>query len=218
MPALKNPKHEKFVQNVAKGMSGAKAYLAAGYNSNDNAANVAATRLLKQPNVRARLSELLDRRDLIEVQATQKAVEKLALTKEAVLAELAKIGFANMLDYIRTTDRGDAYVDLSALNRDQAAAIVEMTVDEYTEGRGEDARNVKRVKFKLADKKGALVDIGKALGMFVDRKEIGGPGDFAAMTSDELRASITRDLATLGIENQVAQDQGRGRTPGSKLN
>ena len=37
------------------------------------------------------------------------------------------------------------------------------------EGRGDAARNVKRVKIKLADKKGALDSLAKHLGMFTDR-------------------------------------------------
>lgn len=186
MPALRNAKHEKFVQELAKGIPAADAWVNAGYKTNAKAAAVSASRMLKRPDLTARLQELLDRRDQIEVKATQKAIDKLAITKEAVLTELAKIGFSNMLDYIKPQSSGDAYVDLSALTRDQAAAITEVTVDEYTEGRGDDARNVKRIKFKLADKRSALVDIGKHFGMFIERREIGAPGEFSDMTLEEL--------------------------------
>ena len=60
------------------------------------------------------------------------------------------------------------------MSRDQAAAIQEFVVDEYMDGRGEDARPVKRTRFKLADKKGALVDIGRHLGMFNDKLKVEG--------------------------------------------
>lgn len=192
MPALKNPKHERFAQEVAKGVSGAKAWIAAGYDTNAKAAAVSANRMLKQPSIAMRVDELLERKATIEAKATEIAIEKSGITKAAVLEELAKIGFANMLDYIKPQDDGYAYVDLSKLTRDQAAAITEVVVEEYKEGRGEDARDVKRVKFKLADKKGALVDIGKHLGMFIDRSEVGKPGDFANMTDDELVAERQR--------------------------
>ena len=42
------------------------------------------------------------------------------------------------------------------------------------DGRGEDARDVKRTRFKLADKKAALDDIGRHLGMFTDKIKVGG--------------------------------------------
>ena len=119
---------------------------------------------------------------------TAKAVEDTGVNKAKVIAELAKIGFSNMLDYVTINARGEAYADLSKLTRDQAAAIVEVTSEIYMEGEGDEAKPVKRTKFKLADKRAALVDIGKELGMFVKKVEVGGPGDFASLTEDELLA------------------------------
>lgn len=189
---------------MAKGKSGAEAWIAAGYETNAKAAAVSANRMLKRADIVGRYNELLDRRDQIEVKATERAIEKLAITKEAVLSELAKIGFANMLDYVKVQTDGSAFVDLSALTRDQAAAIQEVVVDEYKEGAGEDARDVKRIRFKLADKKGALVDIGKHFGMFIDRKEVGGPGAFSQMTDEELmeeRKRVKEQLQASGLIN-----------------
>ncbi|MFW1952197.1 terminase small subunit [Acinetobacter beijerinckii] len=94
--------------------------------------------------------------------------ERTKITQDKVMKELEKIGFSNMLDYITITNGGDPVTDFSALTRDQAAAISEIVVEEYTEGRGDEARNVKRTKFKLSDKRSALVDMGKHLGMFKD--------------------------------------------------
>jgi phage terminase small subunit len=76
---------------------------------------------------------------------------------------------------VTTQEDGTAYVDLSNLTREQAAAISEIVTEEYVEGRGESARAVKRVKFKLADKQAALEKLGKVLGMFRDRHEHSGP-------------------------------------------
>lgn len=177
---LKNPKHESFVRNIVKGMPQRDAYRAAGFNvKSDEAAVANASRLLANASVRARLTELQER-------VTERVVEKAVITKEEVLAELANIARANMLDYVRIQESGDAYVDLSKMTREQAAAIGELVVEEYTEGRGETARDVKRVRFKLLDKKGALDSVAKHFGMFIDRTEVGNPGDFSKMTDSEL--------------------------------
>jgi phage terminase small subunit len=91
------------------------------------------------------------------------------LTAADVAAELAKIGFANMADYFFPGDDGDPHLDFSRLTREQTAALCEVTVEEFKEGRGKDARDVRRVKFKLADKRAALVDLAKMNGWIVDR-------------------------------------------------
>jgi phage terminase small subunit len=46
-----------------------------------------------------------------------------------------------------------------------------VTVDTYVEGRGEGAHEVKRVRFKLCDKLGALRDLGRHHKLFTDKVE-----------------------------------------------
>jgi phage terminase small subunit len=74
-----------------------------------------------------------------------------------------------MMDYIKVQSDGTAYTDHSSLTREQAGAIQEITVDEYVEGRGDEARIVKKVKIKLSEKRGSLELIGRHLGMFPTR-------------------------------------------------
>jgi hypothetical protein len=40
----------------------------------------------------------------------------------------------------------------------------------------------------------ALELLGKEAGMFIDRRETGGPGDFARMGDDELREYVAREM------------------------
>ncbi len=117
---------------------------------------------------------------------TEKVVERAVITTEQVIEELAKIGFANMLDYARINGEGEPFIDLSAVTRDQAAAIASFTVEDFVDARtAEDTaepqpqggelrrrrgREVRKVTFKLHDKRAALVDIGTHLGMF--KKEV----------------------------------------------
>lgn len=177
MPILKNARHERFAQALATGKTADEAYVEAGYEANrGNAATLKA-----KQSVSDRVAEIL-----------AAGAKRAEITQEMVLRELALIGFANMADYMRAGSDGDPYLDFSQLTRDQAAALIEVTVEDFKDGRGEDARAVRRVKFKLADKKGALVDIGNHLGMFKKKLEVtgadGGPIETKDVSARDLLA------------------------------
>ena len=105
---LDNAKHERFAQLRAKGLTADQAYIQAGYNAHTGNAH----RLSVNERVCSRVKEILG------------AVEtRTVVTKARVIEELAKMGFANMLDYMQLHDDGTAAVDFSRLSRDQAAAI-----------------------------------------------------------------------------------------------
>jgi phage terminase small subunit len=98
--------------------------------------------------------------------------ERLHVTADRIVEEYAKLGFANMGDYLDAVKGGDHYFE--TLDRDQRAALSEVVVEQYTDGRGDDAREVKRMKFKVHDKKAALDSMARNLGMFIDRTEVRG--------------------------------------------
>jgi phage terminase small subunit len=105
MAALKNAKHESFARAILEGMSGRDAYLSAGYSAQPAAADAAASRLLKNVKVSARVAEL-----------KAAAARASTVTAARVLDELAKLAFANMLDYMKAGPDGDPYLDFSKLN------------------------------------------------------------------------------------------------------
>ncbi len=77
MRSLKNPKHERFAQELAKGKTADEAYQNAGFKPNrGNAA-----RLKANENIRARVNEL-------QTRVVERVLEKTALTKEWVLEGL----------------------------------------------------------------------------------------------------------------------------------
>jgi phage terminase small subunit len=152
------PKQERFVEEYLVDLNATQAAIRAGYSA-DTARQIASENLSKP----AIADAIAERRAALS--------EATALTAERVLRELSLIGFANMQDYMRVGPDGDPYLNFSGLSRDQAAALVEVTVEDFKEGRGEAARDVRRVKFKLADKRAALVDLGKHLKLFSDRIE-----------------------------------------------
>lgn len=161
MPILPKAGHERFAQFIAQGMSASAAYVAAGYSKNDGNA----ARLNRNEHVRARVEEILS-----------EGAAKAGVTVQRIVDELAKVGFANMGDYLHATAGGDPFFVYDQLTDEQKAALAEVTVEDFKEGRGEDARDVRRVKFKLHDKLGALEKLGKHLGMFKDRVEMSSPG------------------------------------------
>lgn len=122
---------------------------------------------------------------------TAKVVDQTAITSADVLRELARLGFSSMKRFSRVTDHGDAYLDLSDLNDDDWAAVQEMTSEEYLEGRGEDARLVKKTKIKLYGKEPALVNIGKHLGMF-EKDKAQAPSELVPQRPSEERLEEMR--------------------------
>lgn len=90
-----------------------------------------------------------------------------------VLQELERLAFANMLDYMTVTESGEAFVDLSKLTREQAAAIQEIKVDEAAGGAGDGKREkVQRTTFKLSDKTKNLELLGRFHKLWTDKVEV----------------------------------------------
>lgn len=170
------PKQERFVAEYLIDLNATQAAIRAGYSA--KTAGAVGHENLRKPEIAKAVQEAMKARE-----------QRTEITQDRVLQELAKLGFANMHDYMRITPEGEPVADLSQLSRDQAAAITEFTVEDFTDGRGEDARDVRRVKFKLADKRAALVDIGKHLGMFKDKVELSGAdgGPIQTVTAVERR-------------------------------
>lgn len=167
------PKQSRFVDEYLIDLNATQAAIRAGYSA--KTAEWIGPQLLGKTHVAEAIAERMKAR-----------AKRTGISQDMVLRELAKIGFANMGDYMKPGADGDPFLDFSQLTRDQSAALAEVTVEDFKDGRGEDARDVRRIKFKLADKKGALVDIGRHLGMFPNKTELtgkdGGPLQVEAPT------------------------------------
>ena len=180
------PKQEMFVKEYLIDLNATQAAIRAGYSK--RTARSQGQRLLTNVDIAKAINAAVARRS-----------ERTEIEADAVIRELAKIGFANMLDYITIGKDGDPYVDLSKLTREQAAAIGEVTVEDFTDGRGEDARDVRRVKFKLADKRGALVDLGRHFGLFTDKAVVDMTHSLENEDDDALLARAKKLADGLGI-------------------
>ncbi len=158
MAAQLNPRQQRFVAEYLIDLNATQAAIRAGYSA--KTAQPASARLLSHVIVEAAIAKGRAKQEL-----------RAEVRGDDVIRELVKIGFANMADYVRITPSGDPAVDLGNLTRDQFAAVGEITIEDFTDSRGEDKRDVRRVKFKLADKRGALVDLGRHFALFTDKVE-----------------------------------------------
>lgn len=88
MPALDNPKHERFAQEVAKGRSSREAYGSAGYATNNEAAtDASASRLLSDAKVQGRIAEIQEhaaKRVEISVASVTESLLRIAKKAEAL--------------------------------------------------------------------------------------------------------------------------------------
>lgn len=148
-----NARQKQFVREYLLDLNATGAARRAGYS--EKTAYSIGFELLRKPEIQKAVQAAMERR-----------AKKNEITADMIVRELAKIGFANLGDYLRRTSDGEPFVDLSNMTPEQSAALSEVTVEDFTDGRGPDAREVRRVKVKLCDKRAALVDLGKHIGMF----------------------------------------------------
>lgn len=175
-------KQARFVEEYLVDLNATQAAIRSGYS--EKTAGAIGTENLAKPLIAKAIEE-----------AQQARSERTEITADRVLNELAKLGFSNMMDFMRVGADGDPVTDFSALSRDKAAAISEVTVETFKDGTSKDARDVRRVKFKLTDKRAALVDIGRHLGMFKERFEHSGPEGGPIQTADTSTPGRARALA-----------------------
>lgn len=104
---------------------------------------------------------------IAELQA--QLAEKAKVTPEMVIAELQKIGFSNIQDFL---EQGNSITDISELPREVAACVksIKKSVTEW--GSGKDAGTRTTTSFEIYDKLSALEKIGRHLGIFeADNKQ-----------------------------------------------
>lgn len=129
MPALENPKHERFAQGLAKGKSQAEAYADAGYKPSEPNAS----RLTRNDKVQARVAELQDIgsmraevtiesliREAGEIQEAARADKQYAAATSALTAKAKLAGL--WIDKAENTNRN--VVDPSQVSDAELAAVL----------------------------------------------------------------------------------------------
>ena len=146
-----------FAEGISLGLPKREAAIRAGYS--ERSAHVAASRLLKNAKVLA----------LIRGTA-KKAAKATGITVQRVLQELEPLAFSNIGDFLKLLPNGGVVLDWSKVPEGAMRAVSEITQEEYLEGKGDDARLVRRTKFKLHSKIAALEMLAKHLLMYPTRK------------------------------------------------
>ena len=129
-------KERRFVDEYPADCNATQAAIRAGYSA--RSARAIGAENLTKPHIQA---ELKLRFDALAARATRSA--------EDVRAELEKLAFANLKDFLRG--------DLGNLTAGQMAAVREMTIVQLPNGGS-------RVRIKLWDKRAALNDLARLLG------------------------------------------------------
>jgi phage terminase small subunit len=153
------PKQARFVEEYIVDLNAKQAAIRAGYSP--RTAEVQASRLLRYAQVQEALQAAIQARS-----------NRTQITADRVVTELAKLAFSNIFDLVTVRSDGSVFVDLSRVPRDQVAALHEVTIDEFAERSGEEARKVRRIRIKLCDKKSALDSLARHLGMVIHRREL----------------------------------------------
>lgn len=170
---LKAVKQEQFAHEYIIDLNGAGAAKRAGYS--EKTAKNMASRLLTIVNVNKRI-EYLKTQSIKRVKNTA----ELELSADAVLAEVGRMAFSNLHDFVTVSDDGYCYVDLKDVTREQMAVLSSMEVIDMppvtlmgTDGE-KLQRQVLKVKFKMWDKMKSLEMLMKHFDLLKDKVEVEG--------------------------------------------
>lgn len=155
-------KQKCFADEYLIDLNATQAAIRAGYSV--KTAQMQSSRLLSNVMVSAYIAEAMKARE-----------ERTEITQDMVLRELAKIGFSDIRKVVRwgatelrTTEDKDGesvtepYHGLRMIAADEIDDATAAAISEVSESR-------EGLKVKLYDKRSALVDIGRHLGMFKDK-------------------------------------------------
>lgn len=159
-------KQKRFADEWLIDMNGTAAAIRAGYSV--KSAEVTASKLLRNPKVRAYIDERMAEHS-----------RRTGVTQERIIRELARIAF---LDPTKLVNMDKAEL-LDAATEDDRAAIAAVKVKTI---RGEETEMVER-EIRFADKIKALELLGKRFGMWIDKQQVDVQG--AVQIIDDVPAS-----------------------------
>lgn len=150
-------KQKRFVEEYLIDLNATQAAIRAGYSV--KRASEIGYQLLQKTTVSEAIAAAMAERS-----------RRTGITQDRVIQELAKIAFAKMTDFVEWDGEGVRFRDSSQLSDEDAACVAEVTEQEIEFESGKK----KTKKIKLHDKVAALEKLGRHLGIFNDKLELGG--------------------------------------------
>jgi len=184
-----------FVQEYPVDLNAKKAALRAGYA--ESSADKYAASLLNNPKIQDAIRQVMAER-----------AKRLQITADRVLEEYAKIGFADIKDFL-TFETKEVVVDVDKNGKPitDYQTVVSLKPSYKVDGTMISEVSLKdgSLKFKLHDKKGALDMIGKHLGMFIEKHEHTGKdgGPIEVTNARERLVSRIHSLASRRREGEA---------------
>ncbi|MDD2401682.1 MAG: terminase small subunit [Clostridia bacterium] len=152
-------KQQRFVDEYLIDLNATQAAIRAGY-STETAAVIGCENLIK-PNIKSSVDKALAKRS-----------RRAGITQDRVLQEFAKMGLADMRNFIDIVDGEVQLKNMEDISPEDSACIQEITTTKTTKTIGEAEIETTVTKIKLADKKGSLEALGRHLGVFNDKLQI----------------------------------------------
>jgi phage terminase small subunit len=151
---LPEGKREAFVQQYLIDLNGSAAAIRAGYAP--SGAKTQAHRLLTDDNLQARVRWLKSQRS-----------ERLGISADSVVAELAKIGFASMRRFISIDRDGQPSINLANTPDDDLDALSEVSTETVMEGPPDGKQyKVRKTRVRMHSKLDALRHLAEHVGVF----------------------------------------------------
>ncbi len=149
-------KQERFCQEYLIDSNGSKAAARAGFS--ERSAGMAASRMMKNDNIRAKIDELLEKRE-----------KEAIVTASLVLKELLLIAKTDIAD---AYDQNGNLKSIHEIPEDTRRAIAGIKVFEEFEGFGKERKKIGETReLKLWNKPEALELLGRHLKLFTDKVE-----------------------------------------------
>lgn len=192
-------KQQRFVDEYLKDLNATQAAIRAGYS--EKTARSISNENMTKPDIQAAIAKGMQDRS-----------GRTQITQDMVLQELAKIGFSDIRKVVRWGEtqvrmvdgeddepedmvpyHGLALIDSTEIDDNTAGAIAEVS-------QGKDG-----LKVKLHDKKGALVDIGRHLGMFGSANHVDLDAELKRLEIEKRRIELVALKAGLAPQQPVTK-------------